>query len=157
MISLFVGVSSVRADEYGLDTTQKATGGLVPKTVAGASNIPQLIGKIVAALLSLLGIIFFLLIFYAGLTWMLARGNTEGVTKAKDILEAAILGLIVVMGSYAISRFVFDKLGATSSGSTATSAKLTNEACHAYDKSKDDCEKAGCSYSPAVQSCFLGQ
>ncbi len=158
MVSLFVGISFARAENYGLDTAQKASGGLIPKTVAGAQTVPQLIGKLVAALLTLLGIIFFLLIFYAGLSWMLARGNADGVTKAKDIMEAAIIGLIVVTGSYAISRFVFDKLGATSStASVGTATKLTNEACHAFDNSKDDCTKAGCAYSDGVMSCYLGQ
>ncbi len=114
--TLFVSVAMVQADngdKYGLGDTQKATGGLVPKTLAGAGNVPQLIGKVVAALLSLLAIIFFILIFYAGITWMLARGNSDAVTKAKDIMEAALIGLVIVMASYAISRFVFDRLGAT--------------------------------------------
>ncbi len=145
---LLTGVNFVLADagdKYGLGSTQSATGGLVPKTVAGASSIPQLVGKVVAILLSLLGIIFFLLIFYSGLTWMLSRGNSDGTTKAKDTLEAAVVGLIVVMGSYAISRFVFDKLGAGTSSSSVTSLVETQAECTAVGGA---CQKDSCNSTP---------
>jgi cbb3-type cytochrome oxidase subunit 3 len=123
-LSAFFIPSIVRADKYGVDDTVQATGNLLPKSVVGASSVPELIGKVIAVILSFLAIIFFLLIFYAGILWMTARGNSEAVTKAKDIMEAAVIGLLIVVGSYAISRFVFDNLvgsvqsGATGAGST---------------------------------------
>jgi cbb3-type cytochrome oxidase subunit 3 len=113
----------VRADKYGIDDTQQATGNLLPTSIVGASSLPQLIGKIVAAILSLLALVFFLLVFYAGILWMTARGNSETVTKAKDIMEAAVIGLLIVMGSYAISRFVFDSLV----GNTQATAGASSE------------------------------
>ncbi len=100
----------VKADNFGVDATQQATGNLLPKSIAGASSVPDLIGKIIAIVLSLLGIVFFLLVFYAGILWMTARGNSETVQKAKDIMQAAIIGLVIVMASYAISKFVFTSL-----------------------------------------------
>ena len=79
-------------------------------TVAGQQNIAGLIGVIIKAGLSFIGIIFFGLVLYAGFIWMRAMGNTEMVTKAKDILESAIIGLVLVMAAYAITNFVFDRL-----------------------------------------------
>lgn len=120
----------VFADKYGIDDTVNATGNLLPKSIVGASDVPQLIGKVIAVILSLLAIVFFLLIFYAGITWMTARGNSEAVTKSKDIMEAAVIGLLIVMGSYAISRFVFENLvGSVQSGSTAESTDASVIAC----------------------------
>jgi len=52
---------------------------------------------------------------YAGYNWMMARGDEEKVTKAKDTITRAIIGLLITIGAYAISFWVFDKLLSTTS------------------------------------------
>lgn len=96
---------------YGADEALQATGGALKKTVAGVSTPIELIGKVIALGLSFLGIIFFGLIFYAGFKWMTAMGNSENVNQAKEILEAAGVGLVLVMAAYGIAKFVFTSLG----------------------------------------------
>lgn len=104
----FTIASSARADSYGLDTAAQGTP-LIPKTTT-----PQvIIGTIVGAVLSFLGVIFFLLIFYGGLRWMLAQGNDQEVDKAKQIIVAATIGLIIVLAAYAITAFIGQQLLAT--------------------------------------------
>ncbi len=49
---------------------------------------------------------------YAGYNWMTAQGEEEKVTKAKDTLKRAIVGLIIIVASYAISIFVMSRLEA---------------------------------------------
>lgn len=73
------------------------------------TDIPTMIGKIVGAILAFVGTIFFILIIYAGLRWMLARGNEQEVQKAKDIIEASVIGLIIVLSAYAITAYVGDQ------------------------------------------------
>lgn len=65
-----------------------------------------LIGKIIASLLEFVGVIFFLLMIYAGVIWMTAQGDTEKVAEAKNTIKAAIIGMVVVGGAYAITSFV---------------------------------------------------
>lgn len=65
-----------------------------------------IVGLIINAFLSLFGIIFMILILYGGYKWMLAAGREEELTKAKDIIRSAIIGLIIVMAAYAISYFI---------------------------------------------------
>lgn len=101
---------SVYADNYGIENTVRSTGGLLPTSIGGANTVPEFIGVIIRTVLSLLAIVFFLLIFYAGILWMTARGNQSIVDKSKSMMEGAIIGLIIVMASYAISRFVFSNL-----------------------------------------------
>ena len=60
--------------------------------------------------LSLLGVIFLVLMVYGGYLWMTAAGNEDKVTKAKNLMTAAIIGLIIVVGSYAISYFIISKV-----------------------------------------------
>jgi len=58
----------------------------------------------------LLGIIFIILMIYAGYNWMTAQGEEEKVTKAKTTIQRAIIGLIIVVSAYAITAFVFKSL-----------------------------------------------
>lgn len=73
-------------------------------------TMSQIVGQIIQAFLGLLGVIFLVLIIYAGFNWMTAQGEEEKVTKAKDTLQRAVIGLIITIGAYAISYFVFSKL-----------------------------------------------
>jgi hypothetical protein len=38
--------------------------------------------------------------------WMTAAGSEEQIKKAKQILAAAIVGLIIVLSAYAITQFI---------------------------------------------------
>jgi cbb3-type cytochrome oxidase subunit 3 len=70
-------------------------------------NTPQQVaGTVIGAVLSLLGVIFFLLIFYGGIRWMLAQGNEQEIEKAKGILITACIGLVIVLAAYAITSFI---------------------------------------------------
>ena len=64
------------------------------------------VGQIIGIVLSLVGVIFLLLMIYAGLTWMLARGNEQEVSKAKELLINAIIGIVIVFAAYAITSFL---------------------------------------------------
>lgn len=83
------------------------------------TDLPTITGKVLGAALSLIGLTFFILTIYAGVIWMTAHGNEESVTKAKNTLIAASIGLFIVLGSYAITKFAFEALdqGASAGGS----------------------------------------
>ncbi|MCF7820685.1 MAG: pilin [Candidatus Pacebacteria bacterium] len=81
-----------------------------PYAPADETTVSAIAGTVVNAFLGILGIIFIILIILAGYKWMMASGNEEQVTKAKVQLKTAIIGLIVVLGSYAIWEFIFSKL-----------------------------------------------
>ncbi len=69
-------------------------------------DVPQLIGQILSTVLGFTGTIFFILVVWSGILWMTAGGSQENIKKAQDILKAAIVGLIIVLSAYAITRFV---------------------------------------------------
>lgn len=70
------------------------------------ANPEELIIQGISIVLSFVGVLFMLLMIYGGFIWMTARGNESEVAKAKKIITAGIIGLIVVFGAYAISYFV---------------------------------------------------
>ena len=75
-----------------------------------AVDINELISIIIQSVLSLLGVIFLVLLVYGGYLWMTDRGNEDQVKRARNLISAAIIGLIIVVSSYAISIFVFETL-----------------------------------------------
>ncbi len=71
------------------------------------NNDPRLIATgIINVVLGVLGTIATVLIFYAGFLWMTAAGNEDNVTKAKTIMSAAVIGLVIILAAYSISSFV---------------------------------------------------
>jgi hypothetical protein len=98
-----VPVFALTVSETGLETT------------AGEAELPEaditvVVGQVIAAAFSLVGVIFFLLLIYGGFLWMTSRGNEDAVKKAKDLLTNSIIGLLIVVAGYAISRFIIGLL-----------------------------------------------
>ncbi|MEA3449805.1 MAG: hypothetical protein U9Q85_02405 [Patescibacteria group bacterium] len=75
-----------------------------PKNVI--TNIPEAIGNVVGAILAFIGVLFLGLMIYGGFIWMNARGNDADTKKARDIIEAAVIGLIIVLAAYVIAAYV---------------------------------------------------
>jgi len=69
-------------------------------------NIYVILGDVIMVILTLVGSIFVIFMIYAGYLWMTASGNEQKVDKSKEILKQSIIGLIIVLGAYAISFFV---------------------------------------------------
>ncbi len=82
----------------------------------GTTSLAGIVATVIKAFLGLLGIIFLILIIYAGYNWMTAQGEEEKVTKAKDTLQRAVIGLIIIIAAYSITYFVFNALPGGGSG-----------------------------------------
>ncbi|MBU0722584.1 pilin [Patescibacteria group bacterium] len=87
---------------------------------AAETSLQGIVQVVISVFLGLLGIIFLILIIYAGFNWMTAAGEEEKVTKAKDTLQRAVIGLIIIIAAYSITYFVFSGLPKNNTGSPAT-------------------------------------
>lgn len=91
-----------------------------------------IIGRIIQVALSLLGVIAVVLVMYAGFLWMTSGGDEEKIGQAKKILTNAVIGLVIILMSWAITTFILSKLleamgsstgnGGTSSGFISSGA-----------------------------------
>lgn len=63
---------------------------------------------IVNFLLTFVAIIFFILLIYAGYTWMMARGNDEEVTRAKKIIRQVVTALIIILLARVFTEFLIN-------------------------------------------------
>ncbi len=70
------------------------------------TTLAETIGLVVKATLSMVGVIFLLLMFYAGYLWMTARGEEEMTKKAQKIIISSVIGLIIVVASYTVTNFI---------------------------------------------------
>ena len=77
---------------------------------ANRFTLSEILGQAVSILLSFLGIIFIILIILAGYRWMTAGGNQETISKAKGSLKSSIIGLLIVVGAYAIWELIASQL-----------------------------------------------
>jgi hypothetical protein len=71
----------------------------------------KFIGNIIKALLGVIGSIALIMFVYGGFMWMTAAGDKNKVTKGMDTMLWAVLGLTVIFSSYALVRFVIEKVG----------------------------------------------
>lgn len=88
-------------------------------TGLGSSDIRTTISTIINVALSLLGIIALIIVLIGGFKWMVAGGNEEKVTEARKLIFSGIIGLAIILSSYAIARFVLNQLG-RATGATGT-------------------------------------
>jgi len=62
--------------------------------------------RIVKGLLTLLGLIFVVMILYAGFLYMTSAGASEKIETAQKILVRSVIGVAIIMASYGIVRYV---------------------------------------------------
>lgn len=110
---LSMGISPVLAAPASLqqmlsDTTQTST------LTGSSDSVYTTIGLLINTGLSLLGIVFLLLILRAGLLWMTSQGDSKKITKAKDTMITAVIGLVILLAAVSISNAVIGYIaGAT--------------------------------------------
>ncbi len=68
----------------------------------GEGSLRSIILNIVNFILIFLGLIAVIMIIYGGITYVTSAGNNENVEKAKKIIMYAIIGIIIVLISFAL-------------------------------------------------------
>lgn len=106
MLVLFVVFALQPASAIAADSlnTVGTTSGL------GNTDLLTIIGNIINIFLGLLGVVFLVLTIYAGFLWMTSQGDEEVVTKAKNIIKSATIGLVLCLAAFAIATFVINLL-----------------------------------------------
>lgn len=75
-----------------------------------SSDFAGTVATVIKTVLALVGTVFLVLTIYAGIMWMTAQGEEDRITKAKDMIKAAVIGLVIIMSAYAITAFVTSRL-----------------------------------------------
>ena len=109
-ILFILGPSLVFAQLSPADTGLEATGEPVYSTTT--TSIGSWVGShLIAPAIAIAGVIFLILMIYAGFLWMTARGEAPQIKKAQDTMIRAVIGLAIILAAYAITRFIFTAIG----------------------------------------------
>ncbi len=85
-----------------------------------STDIRATVGKIINSALALLGIVTVVIFIWGGFEYLTSGGEAEKTKGAKDRMIAAVIGLIIILCAYAVTRFVIGTLlTATSQSSQA--------------------------------------
>jgi len=101
LLFLFFG-SHVLADTplTGLKKAASGTG------IAMEENLGKTLGKIFKSVLGIMGLLLLILFVVGGIMWTTSGGSPDKLKKAQGLLVNAIIGLIIVISSWAFMDFV---------------------------------------------------
>ncbi len=77
-----------------------------PAELANPIAPQAVITDIIRRVLTLTGALFMILMVYGGYIYVTARGEDEEIQKGTKIIQAAIIGIVIVLLSYSITMFV---------------------------------------------------
>ncbi len=69
-------------------------------------DLSQIIAWFYYAIVGLSGFAAFIMIVWGGVGWMTSSGNPSKTTEAKDRIEKALLGLLLVLASFLILQVI---------------------------------------------------
>ncbi|OGY91818.1 MAG: hypothetical protein A3H70_04915 [Candidatus Komeilibacteria bacterium RIFCSPLOWO2_02_FULL_48_11] len=125
-----VGAQIGPAGQDTLDFLGKTAelGGLTENSNAPTDPMDIVI-VIINTVLGLVGIIFFVQMFYAGFRWMTSGGSEEIIKESKQTIRSAVIGITIVFASFVLTNFVINRIqgiSETTAPPAAPAAPSTN-------------------------------
>ncbi|MEK7580619.1 MAG: Ig-like domain-containing protein, partial [Patescibacteria group bacterium] len=104
LVSLFSPLYALAQDwNQGLNQFQTQTG-------LGNQDLATTIGRIVNIVLGFLGLIAVIIIIIGGFIWMTSGGAQEKIDKAKALIKAGVIGMIIIVLSFTLATFIVSLL-----------------------------------------------
>lgn len=114
------GTKTAECVEYAASTPSGGQTSAAPSPASAklinplkTTSLPALIGRVISAILGIVGSLALVMFIWGGLLWMTAHGNPNQLTKGKDTLVWATIGLVVIFLSYTLVNFVIKGLTGT--------------------------------------------
>jgi cysteine-rich repeat protein len=104
------GIVAAQSVDVADDPFRLQSGEFSDTVNLGRLDLVTMIAKGIQIFLGILGIIAVLIVLYAGWMWMTSQGDEEKILAAKKILVNGVIGLAIILSSYAITAFVIGKL-----------------------------------------------
>ena len=83
-----------------------AQGELVPAKLKQIDNVVLVIRAIIRFILLVAFVLAFIMLLIGGIRWITAGGDEKGVAAARNMITAALIGLVIVLIAYALIRLV---------------------------------------------------
>lgn len=95
---------------YGLKTNNNAQVNL------SSENPINMSVRIINFIIGFLGLAAVVIILIGGFKWMTSMGNQDTVKKAKNLIIAGVIGLIIILAAWGLTRFVVMRLSNSIAG-----------------------------------------
>lgn len=105
---LFAPAQLLAVSDYREDVQNQANAFLGPRGLGAGESVeaPIVVALLIRYALALIGTLFLAYGVYAGYTLMTSAGDEEKVSRAKNTLRTATIGVIVVLSAYSITVLV---------------------------------------------------
>jgi len=114
------------------------------------------VGTVINSILAVLGVVFLALVVYSGYQWMTAGGEEEKITKARDRIIQAGIGIAIIASAYAITGVIVNKLNNPVQNTPASSGQTIGGAGGCLNKADNtSCgDNMVCSDSECITKCL---
>lgn len=102
ILTNFHALSVLAAPQSWLTRLDKST----DKVYQQNTDLMSVIAYVINAFFAILGIIFVVIILIAGYDWLTAGGDSGKAKKGTDQIRFAIIGMLIMLGSFAIWEFI---------------------------------------------------
>ena len=110
-------------DDYGLKDT--AAGAGIPTDSVEPTKVAS---AIINTVLGIVGVLAVVMIIYGGFLWLTSGGNEEKLSQAKTLLQNVVIGLFIILASYAIANFIVSSLKKATGGETGVEETTCTQA-----------------------------
>jgi len=118
-------------------------------------TVQTLVGRVISAVLGIVGSIALLMFIYGGFLWLTSSGNEQKITQGKQVLTWATIGLAVIFLSYTLVNFVISGLTTTNKPGGQTSigiCKCTGGGGYQTQNTQSECNAVISTYQPCSWS-----
>lgn len=105
-LSPFAGVISLALPVTAFAQAAPFSGNIVPNTIRPINNILSVLRAVIQFILVVAFVLAFIFLLIGGIRWITAGGDEKGVASARNMITAALIGLVVVLVAYALIRLV---------------------------------------------------
>lgn len=105
---LAVGVAQVSAAAAVPASTSPTQ--LMPPFGSASADPTAIVGTIIQAMLGIVGAATLFVFIWAGFRLIFSDGNEEKITKSRETLVWAVIGLALILASYSILQYTFTVL-----------------------------------------------
>lgn len=107
LLAVFFLLPQISLANSTLDNLRKAG---VAAGLETDKPVVQMVGDIINVILGLVASIFVVLMIIAGFRWMTSAGNADQIKTAKATIVNSVIGLAIILFSYALVNFIFTAL-----------------------------------------------
>ncbi|MDD5121325.1 MAG: hypothetical protein PHV78_00615 [Patescibacteria group bacterium] len=107
LIMIFLAIAPVLTSYAQVEELERTA---CTAEICGQTDLAIIVGRIVRIVLGFLGLIAVVIIIIGGFQWMTSGGNEEKITKAKSLMMNGVIGLFIILISYALAMFVLSRI-----------------------------------------------